>query len=189
MRLHLLQAGRSLRGGESWPALARRCEALLQMPLRTESHRSGQAAQQTLQVRPFVLLSSLSGFTALMQNNMRVKWVLFCRSSNCGLFKWERDGMLKVKSLLFRSFKERKQKKNRIIHCCERNRPDVALDVFFFFLQEKAGPKIGGELLLPRGEEHGKFLNSKWRHQAGCRGKCWKYCVFRIVLIVYELCF
>ncbi|XP_041636310.1 protein MCM10 homolog [Cheilinus undulatus] len=40
--------------------------------------------------------------------------------SNCGLFKWERDGMLK----------------------------------------EKAGPKIGGELLLPRGEEHGKFLNS-----------------------------
>ncbi|XP_061570375.1 protein MCM10 homolog [Cololabis saira] len=40
--------------------------------------------------------------------------------SNCGLFKWERDGMLR----------------------------------------EKAGPKIGGELLLPRGEEHGKFLNS-----------------------------
>ncbi|XP_061770607.1 protein MCM10 homolog [Nerophis ophidion] len=40
--------------------------------------------------------------------------------SNCGLFKWERDGMLK----------------------------------------EKKGPKIGGELLLPRGEEHGKFLNS-----------------------------
>ncbi|CAL1568710.1 unnamed protein product [Knipowitschia caucasica] len=41
--------------------------------------------------------------------------------SNCGLFKWERDGMFK----------------------------------------EKSGPKIGGELLLPRGEEHGKFLNSK----------------------------
>ncbi|XP_072311310.1 protein MCM10 homolog [Eucyclogobius newberryi] len=41
--------------------------------------------------------------------------------SNCGLFKWERDGMFK----------------------------------------EKTGPKIGGELLLPRGEEHGKFLNSK----------------------------
>nr|XP_057933016.1 protein MCM10 homolog [Doryrhamphus excisus] len=40
--------------------------------------------------------------------------------SNCGLFKWERDGMLK----------------------------------------EKKGPKIGGELLLPRGEEHSKFLNS-----------------------------
>uniref|UniRef100_UPI00398E3A8F protein MCM10 homolog n=1 Tax=Pristiophorus japonicus TaxID=55135 RepID=UPI00398E3A8F len=40
--------------------------------------------------------------------------------SNCGLFKWERDGMLK----------------------------------------EKKGPKIGGELLLPRGEEHGKFLSS-----------------------------
>ncbi|KAM9328667.1 protein MCM10 homolog [Pholidichthys leucotaenia] len=40
--------------------------------------------------------------------------------SNCGLFKWERDGMLK----------------------------------------EKTGPKIGGELLLPRGEEHAKFLNS-----------------------------
>uniref|UniRef100_A0A672J6W4 Protein MCM10 homolog n=1 Tax=Salarias fasciatus TaxID=181472 RepID=A0A672J6W4_SALFA len=40
--------------------------------------------------------------------------------SNCGLFKWERDGMLK----------------------------------------EKAGPKIGGELLQPRGEEHAKFLNS-----------------------------
>ncbi|KAM9334611.1 protein MCM10 homolog [Symphorus nematophorus] len=40
--------------------------------------------------------------------------------SNCGLFKWERDGMLK----------------------------------------EKVGPKIGGELLLTRGEEHGKFLNS-----------------------------
>ncbi|XP_030004334.1 protein MCM10 homolog [Sphaeramia orbicularis] len=39
---------------------------------------------------------------------------------NCGLFKWERDGMMK----------------------------------------EKTGPKIGGELLLPRGEEHGKFLNS-----------------------------
>ncbi|KAK2858790.1 hypothetical protein Q5P01_003410 [Channa striata] len=39
--------------------------------------------------------------------------------SNCGLFKWERDGMLK----------------------------------------DKSGPKIGGELLLPRGEEHGKFLN------------------------------
>uniref|UniRef100_A0A3B4GEJ1 Protein MCM10 homolog n=1 Tax=Pundamilia nyererei TaxID=303518 RepID=A0A3B4GEJ1_9CICH len=40
--------------------------------------------------------------------------------SNCGLFKWERDGMLK----------------------------------------EKTGPKLGGELLLPRGEEHAKFLNS-----------------------------
>ncbi|KAM4523219.1 protein MCM10 homolog isoform 2-T2 [Fundulus diaphanus] len=40
--------------------------------------------------------------------------------SNCGLFKWERDGMLK----------------------------------------EKSGPKIGGELLQPRGEEHAKFLNS-----------------------------
>ncbi|XP_060936301.1 protein MCM10 homolog [Limanda limanda] len=41
--------------------------------------------------------------------------------SNCGLFKWERDGMLK----------------------------------------EKVGPKIAGELLQPRGEEHGKFLNSR----------------------------
>ncbi|XP_060759199.1 protein MCM10 homolog [Neoarius graeffei] len=40
--------------------------------------------------------------------------------SNCGVFKWERDSMLK----------------------------------------EKNGPKIGGELLLPRGEEHSKFLNS-----------------------------
>ncbi|XP_075713524.1 protein MCM10 homolog [Rhinoderma darwinii] len=40
--------------------------------------------------------------------------------STCGLFKWERDGMLK----------------------------------------EKSGPKIGGETLLPRGEEHGKFLKS-----------------------------
>nr|XP_020457163.1 protein MCM10 homolog isoform X2 [Monopterus albus] len=40
--------------------------------------------------------------------------------SNCGLFKWERDGMLK----------------------------------------EKTGPKLGGELLQPRGEEHPKFLNS-----------------------------
>ncbi|XP_076006455.1 protein MCM10 homolog [Genypterus blacodes] len=40
--------------------------------------------------------------------------------SNCGLFKWERVGMLK----------------------------------------EKTGPKIGGELLLTRGEEHGRFLNS-----------------------------
>ncbi|XP_022526967.2 protein MCM10 homolog isoform X1 [Astyanax mexicanus] len=40
--------------------------------------------------------------------------------SNCGLFKWERDGMLK----------------------------------------EKKGPKIGGELLLTRGEEQPKFLNS-----------------------------
>ncbi|XP_026065176.1 protein MCM10 homolog [Carassius auratus] len=40
--------------------------------------------------------------------------------SHCGLFKWERDGMLK----------------------------------------EKKGPKIGGELLLPRGEEQSKFLNS-----------------------------
>ncbi|XP_006907031.1 protein MCM10 homolog [Pteropus alecto] len=40
--------------------------------------------------------------------------------SNCGLFKWERDGMIK----------------------------------------EKTGPKIGGETLLPRGEEHAKFLNS-----------------------------
>nr|XP_033470843.1 protein MCM10 homolog [Epinephelus lanceolatus] len=40
--------------------------------------------------------------------------------TNCGLFKWERDGMLK----------------------------------------EKKGPKIAGELLLPRGEEHCKFLNS-----------------------------
>nr|XP_023673530.1 protein MCM10 homolog [Paramormyrops kingsleyae]XP_023673531.1 protein MCM10 homolog [Paramormyrops kingsleyae]XP_023673532.1 protein MCM10 homolog [Paramormyrops kingsleyae] len=39
--------------------------------------------------------------------------------SNCGLFKWERDGMIK----------------------------------------EKSGPKIGGELLLPRGEEQPKFLN------------------------------
>uniref|UniRef100_A0A673B2U3 Protein MCM10 homolog n=1 Tax=Sphaeramia orbicularis TaxID=375764 RepID=A0A673B2U3_9TELE len=43
-----------------------------------------------------------------------------CTHHNCGLFKWERDGMMK----------------------------------------EKTGPKIGGELLLPRGEEHGKFLNS-----------------------------
>nr|XP_014425964.1 protein MCM10 homolog isoform X2 [Pelodiscus sinensis] len=40
--------------------------------------------------------------------------------SICGLFKWERDGMLK----------------------------------------EKKGPKIGGETLLPRGEEQPKFLNS-----------------------------
>nr|AAH90220.1 LOC398196 protein [Xenopus laevis] len=40
--------------------------------------------------------------------------------STCGLFKWERVGMLK----------------------------------------EKTGPKLGGETLLPRGEEHGKFLNS-----------------------------
>ncbi|XP_055003411.1 protein MCM10 homolog [Sorex araneus] len=40
--------------------------------------------------------------------------------STCGLFKWERDGMLK----------------------------------------EKTGPKIGAETLLPRGEEHAKFLNS-----------------------------
>ncbi|XP_015207954.1 protein MCM10 homolog [Lepisosteus oculatus] len=40
--------------------------------------------------------------------------------SNCGLFKWERDGMLK----------------------------------------ERSGPKIGGELLLTRGEEHQKFLTS-----------------------------
>ncbi|XP_070611160.1 protein MCM10 homolog isoform X2 [Erythrolamprus reginae] len=40
--------------------------------------------------------------------------------SNCGLFKWERDGMLK----------------------------------------EKKGPKIGAETLLPRGEEHARFLNS-----------------------------
>ncbi|XP_040450023.1 protein MCM10 homolog isoform X1 [Falco naumanni] len=39
---------------------------------------------------------------------------------SCGLFKWERDGMLK----------------------------------------EKKGPKIGGETLLPRGEEQPKFLNS-----------------------------
>lgn len=40
--------------------------------------------------------------------------------SNCGQFKWQRDGMLK----------------------------------------EKNGPKIGGELLLPRGEEQPKFLGS-----------------------------
>ncbi|XP_077566223.1 protein MCM10 homolog [Stigmatopora nigra] len=40
--------------------------------------------------------------------------------SNCGMFKWQRDGMLK----------------------------------------EKAGPKIGAELLKPRGEEHGRFLTS-----------------------------
>nr|XP_061809538.1 protein MCM10 homolog [Nerophis lumbriciformis] len=40
--------------------------------------------------------------------------------SNCGLFKWQRDGMLK----------------------------------------EKKGPNIGAELLKPRGEEHGRFLNS-----------------------------
>nr|XP_009488290.1 PREDICTED: protein MCM10 homolog [Pelecanus crispus] len=40
--------------------------------------------------------------------------------STCGLFKWERDGMLK----------------------------------------EKKGPEIGGETLLPRGEEHPKFLGS-----------------------------
>uniref|UniRef100_A0A8C1WMN0 Minichromosome maintenance 10 replication initiation factor n=1 Tax=Cyprinus carpio TaxID=7962 RepID=A0A8C1WMN0_CYPCA len=40
--------------------------------------------------------------------------------SHCGLFKWERDGMLK----------------------------------------EKKGSSIGGELLLPRGEEQPKFLNS-----------------------------
>ncbi|XP_061112673.1 protein MCM10 homolog [Conger conger] len=40
--------------------------------------------------------------------------------SNCGLFKWARDSMLK----------------------------------------EKPGPKIAGELLLPRGEEQPKFINS-----------------------------
>ncbi|XP_063073853.1 protein MCM10 homolog [Engraulis encrasicolus] len=40
--------------------------------------------------------------------------------SNCGQFKWERDGMLK----------------------------------------EKNGPKIGGELLMTRGDEQPKFLNS-----------------------------
>ncbi|XP_072097033.1 protein MCM10 homolog isoform X1 [Mobula birostris] len=40
--------------------------------------------------------------------------------NNCGLYKWERDGMLK----------------------------------------ERKGPKIGGELLLPRGEEHSKFLST-----------------------------
>ncbi|XP_069084775.1 protein MCM10 homolog [Pleurodeles waltl] len=40
--------------------------------------------------------------------------------STCGLFKWERDTMLK----------------------------------------ERSGPKIAGETLLTRGEEHGKFLNS-----------------------------
>lgn len=40
--------------------------------------------------------------------------------STCGLFKWERDSMLK----------------------------------------ERSGPKIAGETLLTRGEEHGKFLNS-----------------------------
>ncbi|KAM5172155.1 protein MCM10 homolog [Mantella aurantiaca] len=40
--------------------------------------------------------------------------------STCGMFKWERDSMLK----------------------------------------EKRGPKIGGETLLTRGEEHAKFLNS-----------------------------
>lgn len=40
--------------------------------------------------------------------------------SNCGLYKWERDGMLR----------------------------------------ERSGPKIGGELLLTRGEEQPKFLNS-----------------------------
>lgn len=41
------------------------------------------------------------------------------------------------------------------------NRVDVCL---FDLSQEKRGPKIGGELLLTRGEEHGKFLNSKWKH-------------------------
>lgn len=57
--------------------------------------------------------------------------------SNCGLYKWERDGMLK----------------------------------------EKTGPKIGGETLLPRGEEHGKFLNSlKWprlQTSSYCLPCCW----------------
>lgn len=33
--------------------------------------------------------------------------------------------------------------------------------VLYVLVQEKTGPKVGGELLLPRGEEHGKFLNSK----------------------------
>lgn len=52
--------------------------------------------------------------------------------------------------------------------------------LFVFLVQEKTGPKIGGELLLPRGEEHGKFLNSKWQQR------------IRLTLLsmyVSELCF
>lgn len=68
-----------------------------------------------------------------------------CRFSHCGLFKWERDGMLKVRFLNKRA-------------CVWMETGVMAL---FVLVQEKTGPKVGGELLLPRGEEHGKFLNSK----------------------------
>jgi len=68
--------------------------------------------------------------------------------SNCGLFKWERDGMLKVTSPT--------RRRHRAV--VEEQSGDHA--ALLFVLQEKRGPKIGGELLQPRGEEHGQFLNS-----------------------------
>lgn len=70
-----------------------------------------------------------------------------CRFSRCGLFKWERDGMLKVPAL--------------VLLCRSADGDAELMALFVFWAQEKTGPKIGGELLLPRGEEHGKFLHSK----------------------------
>lgn len=94
VQLHLLQAGGSLRDGEPRAAVARRRQALLQMSLWTEGHRSGQTATQTLQVTPETLLFLL---VTLTQNcRCRLNWAAVI-SSNCGLFKWERDGMLKVR--------------------------------------------------------------------------------------------
>lgn len=45
VQLHLLQAGGSMRGAESWPPVARRGKTFLQMPLRSESNRPGPTAQ------------------------------------------------------------------------------------------------------------------------------------------------
>lgn len=77
---------------------------------------------------------------------MRVKWMLFYRSSNCGLFKWERDGMLKVKSLLLRSLKKNSLpllwKKQTL--CCSwrffpsRRRPDQRSAESSSWLEERS---------------------------------------------------
>lgn len=96
VQLHLLQTGGPLRGAEPPAAVARRHQALLQVSLRPEGHRTGPAAAQALHVRKRSMLLSLS-FIILLRRRRVILPVNKCVSRNCGLFKWERDGMLKVK--------------------------------------------------------------------------------------------
>lgn len=96
VQLHLLQTGRPLCGAEARAALARRRQALLQVSLWPEVHRTRPAASQALHVRELSVLLFLLHYPF-----KKIKSHSLCQSMcffrNCGLFKWERDGMLKVK--------------------------------------------------------------------------------------------